>query len=155
MTPVLMTHDGMVVLGIDATTSNADERDPSRARIPALWARFFKDEVLSAIPGKKAPVVPVGVYTSYESDHDGRYRVIAGTAVDESTPVPEGLASVTVPAGRYLVFKGEGVMPDVVVQTWMAVWRHFSEAPREVRAYTADFEIYRGPNAVDIYVAVR
>ncbi len=46
-------------------------------------------------------------------------------------------------------------MPDVVIQTWMSVWRYFSEPRGHVRAYTEDFELYRGPNAVDIYIAVK
>jgi predicted transcriptional regulator YdeE len=40
MTPELATHAGMIVAGIDITTSNAAERDPAKARIPALWAAF-------------------------------------------------------------------------------------------------------------------
>jgi len=145
----------MIVLGIDVTTSNAAETDPDKARIPALWGRFYGEDVLSRLPGKKAPVLPVGVYTDYESDHNGQFRVLAGAAVEEGIVPPDGFGQVTLPAGRYVMFRGEGQMPDAVIQTWMSVWRYFSEPRGHVRAYTADFELHRGPSAVDIYIAVR
>ena len=53
------------------------------------------------------------------------------------------------------MFKGEGQMPAVVVQTWMSVWQYFSQPGSHARAYTADFEMYRGPEAVEIYIAVK
>jgi predicted transcriptional regulator YdeE len=36
-----------------------------------------------------------------------------------------------------------------------SVWNHFSSSGDHMRAFTADFELYRGPNAVEIYVAVK
>ena len=155
MTPELVTHAGMIVAGIDITTSNAAERDPAKARIPALWGRFYGEGILSKIPGKKSPVLPVGVYTDYESDHTGQYRLLAGAVVEEMEFPADGFARATLPAGRYLVFRGEGEMPGAVIQTWMAVLDYFSKPSDHVRAYTADWELYRGPNAVDIYIAVK
>jgi predicted transcriptional regulator YdeE len=155
MTPTLVTHEGMTVLGIDATTTNAAEGDPAKARIPKLWARFYAEDVLSKLPRKRPPVLPVGVYTDYESDHNGQYRILAGAAVEEGAAVPEGVGRAAVPGGKYLMFRGEGQMPAVVVQTWMSVWHYFAESRDHVRAYTADFELYRGPEAVEIYIAVK
>jgi predicted transcriptional regulator YdeE len=155
MTPTLVTHEGMTVLGIDATTLNADEADSARARIPSLWGRFYAEGVLGRVPRKKPPVLPVGVYTDYESDHNGRYRILAGAAVEEGAPLPEGLGRAVVPAGTYLMFRGQGQMPGVVPQTWMSVWRYFAEAGGHARAYTTDFELYRGPEVVEIYIAVK
>ena len=155
MTPTLVTHEGMTVLGIDTRTLNADEADSAKARIPALWGRFYAEGVLGKVPRKKAPLVPVGVYTDYESDHNGRYRILAGAAVEEGAPLLEGLAQAVVPAGTYLMFRGEGHMPGIVIQTWMSVWHYFAEPRDQVRAYTSDFELYRGPEVVEIYVAVK
>jgi predicted transcriptional regulator YdeE len=142
-------------VGIDVTTSNAAERDPTTAKIPALWARYYGEGVLSRIPRKKSPVWPVGVYTDYESDHHGRYRLLAGAAVEGMELVADGFGQATLAAGRYLVFSGEGEMPGVVIQTWMSVLEYFSKPSDHVRAYTADWELYRGPNAVDIHIAVK
>jgi predicted transcriptional regulator YdeE len=155
MTPTHVTHEGMTVVGIDATTLNSDEADSARARIPTLWGRFYAEGVLSKVPRKRPPLLPVGVYTDYESDHNGRYRILAGAAVEEGAPLPEGLARAVVPAGTYLMFRGEGPMPGVVLQTWMSVWRHFTEPGGHARAYTTDFELYRGPELVDIHIAVK
>jgi predicted transcriptional regulator YdeE len=155
MTPTLVKHEGMTVVGIDATASNAAEGDPSKARIPVLWARLYAEDVLSRLPRKKAPILPVGVYTDYESDHNGRYRILAGGAVEEGAALSEDLGRAVVPAGSYLMFKGEGQMPAVVVQTWISVWHYFAGPGSHVRAYTTDFEVYRGPEAVEIYIAVR
>jgi predicted transcriptional regulator YdeE len=155
MTPKIVMHDGGIVVGIDITTSNAAEIDPAVAKIPMLWARFYSEDILSRIPGKQLPALPMGVYTDYESDHNGPYRLLAGAAVDEGTPAPGGFAGATLPSGRYLMFAGEGEMPGVVIDTWKAVWSYFSEAGVHRRAYTADFEVYRGPKAVDIYIAVK
>jgi predicted transcriptional regulator YdeE len=155
MTPTPTEHEALIVVGIDTTTSNAVEGDSARAQIPRLWARYFAEDVLSRIPGKKQPALPVGAYTDYESDHTGAYRVVAGAAVADGVEPPEGLVRVTLPAGRYLVFSGEGPMPETVIQTWMGVWRYFAEPRDFVRAYTGDFELYRGPNLVEIHIGVR
>jgi predicted transcriptional regulator YdeE len=155
MMPHLVTLPAELVIGVDTVTTNAAEADPATARIPALWARFFGEGVLGRIPGKKEPAVPVGAYTDYESDHRGRYRLLAGAAVEEATPVPDGLASARRLGGRYLVFAGEGEMPGVVIETWKAVWDHFAEPGEHVRAFTTDFEAYRGPRAVEIFIAIR
>jgi predicted transcriptional regulator YdeE len=155
MTPTLVVHHGLTAHGIDATTLNEAERDPTTARIPGLWARFYKDDVLGKLHRKTLPVLPVGVYTDYESDHTGRYRILVGAVVEEGTAVPDVLAQAAVTAGNYLVFSGQGQLPAVVIQTWMSVWQYFDETSVHQRAYTADFEVYRAPDAVDIYIAVK
>jgi predicted transcriptional regulator YdeE len=155
VTPRLVEYEGGVVLGIDLVTSNADEADPTRGKIPGLWARFRTEDVLGTIPGKRAPVQPVGVYTDYESDHTGPFRLVAGAMVDEQTRAPRGLRRVVLRPGRYLVFGGEGELPGVVIGTWMAIWSYFEKSTEYRRAYTADFEVYPGPTHVDIYIAVK
>jgi predicted transcriptional regulator YdeE len=155
MEPQLIACPAMTVLGIEVTTSNAAERDPAHAKLPRLWSRFFGEDVLSTVPGKRPPVHPLGVYTDYESDQHGRYRVVAGAVVEAGTAQSERLGRATVPAGDYLVFKGKGPMPDVVRQVWEAVWNHFSSPGIYIRAYTADVERYVGPDEVEILVAVK
>lgn len=145
----------MAVIGIDVITSNAAEADPSTAQLPELWARFYREAILEQIPRKTPPVLPVAVYTDYETDHTGRYRVIAGAAVEAGTAPPKGLVGVTLPAGRYLVFHSEGAMPDVVIRAWQAVWSHFATPGDDIRAFTADFEQYSGSDRVDIFIALK
>jgi predicted transcriptional regulator YdeE len=154
--PRLVRHDGATVVGIGIVTSNAAEADPATGKIGALWTRFREDNLLDTIPGKKNRPMPVGVYTGYESDERGQFRLIAGAAVlDEAAPTPEGMQRVSIPAGTYLMFEAEGEMPGVVIRTWQAIWRYFAEHPSHVRAYATDFEMYPGPRAVEIYISIK
>lgn len=154
MIPMPTTYEGAVVAGIDTRTSYELEMSPSTSRIAGLWSRFYGEDVLGRIAGKKAPVVPFGVYTDYESDHTGAYRLLVGAAVHDVRGAGEGLQTVTIPAGQYLVFGVEGDMPKAVMEGWAAIWEHF-QASGEKRAYAVDFEVYRGPNKVDIYISVK
>src|SRR4051794_19458744 len=106
-TPVAL--DGLTVVGVAARTTNRAEADPATATIPALWQRFFREQ--EQIPGRRDRDIVVGVYTAYESDHTGEYSLIVGGEVSDTSSVPEGLVSVVVPPGRYLVFSAEGEMP--------------------------------------------
>lgn len=153
--PTLVVHEELTVLGIATVTSNAMEMDPATGRIGALWTRFYREDVQNRIPVKRVPAVPVGVYTSYESDHTGQYELTVGMAVDASAQTPEGLFKVSIPAGSYLLFEAEGDMPRVVTDTWKEIWAYFSKPSDYMRAFVADFELYRGPNAVEIYVSVK
>jgi len=153
--PRVVEQEGLTVLGISAVTSNALESDPATGKIGGLWARFYREAVPSRIPLKREPALPLGVYTGYESDHSGQYELTVGMAVDASAQTPEGLARVSMPAGSYLLFEAEGEMPGVVIDTWKEIWAYFSRPSGHVRAYTADLELHRGPNAVEIYISVK
>ena len=103
-----VTHEEATVLGIAVVTSNATEANPAKGKIAGLWTRFDQEDLLSKISGKKTPVVPLGVYTNYESDHTGQYQLMAGAVVDAAAPTPEGMLRTTIPAGSYLLFEAEG-----------------------------------------------
>jgi predicted transcriptional regulator YdeE len=150
-----VTYGGASVVGIAVRTSNAAEADPAKGRIGALWMRFHSEDIPGQITGKKLPVTPIGVYSNYEGDDKGRYRLMAGAAVDTGTTPPAGMELAIVPAGRYLMFQAEGPMPSIVIETWKEVWSHFSNAPAEVRAFTVDFERYPGPTSVEVYISIR
>ncbi len=152
-TPVPL--DGLTVAGVAVRTANRAEADPETASIPALWQRFFKEQ--KRIPSRRDQDVIIAVYTAYENDHTGEYSLIVGAEVSAATVVPQGLVSVDVPPGRYLVFTAEGEMPAALINTWIEIWEYFSRTSNYQRAYTADFERHdrRRPSAVDIYVALR
>ena len=151
----LVALNGFTVVGVAARTTNRAEADPAAAKIPALWGRFFMEQ--DQISGRLDPDVVFGVYTGYESDHTGEYSLIVGAQVSAATNVPQGLVSVAIPRGRYLVFTAEGEMPAALIRTWIEIWDYFSDAPKYERAYTTDFERHdRGrPSVVDVHVAVR
>jgi predicted transcriptional regulator YdeE len=147
--------DGFTVVGVAARTTNRAEADSETARIPAVWQRFFSEQ--ERIRNRREPEVVIAVYTAYESDHTGEYSVIVGAEVSAATVVPQGLVSVAVPPGRYLVFTAEGGMPAALINTWIEIWEYFARTSKYQRAYSADFERHdrNRPSAVDIYVALR
>lgn len=58
-------------------------------------------------------------------------------------------------AGKYLKFTGSGEFPATIIETWQKVWTYFSSEPcKHIRAYAIDFEFYKGPTQVSIYIAI-
>lgn len=153
MLPKLVSISRFSVSGIAARTINSDEFDPLRARLPALWGDFFANGVSGKIVNKMPDSPVYGVYSAYESDASGHYTVTAGVATEG---VADGVhASVDVVAGRYLVFERRGPMPKAVIDAWVAVWTFFQNNTEYVRSYASDFEEYRGPDEVAIYIGVK
>jgi len=128
--------DPVVVDGLAVRTTNADEADPRRARIPALWERLYQEGHSAAAEG---PVF--GVYTDYSTDVTGPYTLIVGGASAAVSPAPP-LMRVLIPAGRYLAFTSKGDVPSAVVAGWQGVWEYFARPGAPQRAYTTDFELY-------------
>ena len=154
MNPKLITVKQMNVVGLEIRTTNRDEMSPATAKIPGVWGRFHQEGLMERIPGRKSDCAPIGVYSKYETDHTGPYSLLAG--VETSSPdIPTGMAGVTVLEGRYLVFPVHGPMPQALTKTWIAIWDYFSKGLKYRRAYTTDFELYRGQDTVDIHIAVK
>ena len=142
------------VAGISVRTSNQDEVSPETARLGALWGRFFQDGIPSKV-ANQVPGSPVyGVYSDYESDVNGQYTVTAGVQIEPSATGGDDFTAVDVPGGEYLVFEGQGAMPQVVIETWISVWDYFSAGGEFKRAYTTDFELYKGTDEIAIHVSV-
>jgi len=143
------------VLGVQTRTCNADEETLKTARLPLLWHDVYT-ELVPELPAD-APVY--GVYGGYESDQNGRYTVTAG-AVHKPEKCTLDLVEVTIPPGQYLVFTGKGKMPETVIRVWLEIWDYFKreDIPHQ-RAFTTDFEEYRGREEtaieVSVYIAVR
>ena len=153
--PEWIDHDGFTIVGLRIRTSNADEADPAAARLPALWGAYFAGGGSVQIASSRPHEPTFGVYTAYDSDHRGAYDVLVGASAPREAPLPgPDWARHDVPAGRYLVFRGEGPMPAAVIEGWSAVWRYFEARPSARRAYMTDFELYDPalPGEVAIYI---
>jgi predicted transcriptional regulator YdeE len=155
MEPQLTTTKEIKLIGTEVRTTNKEEMDPTSAKIPGLWGRFFQEQVAEKIPNKKAGGVLLGVYTKYESDYTGPYSLIVGTEVNSLDAIPEGMTALTIPAGKYLVFAVEGPMPKALVDTWIQIWSYFSDTSHNQRAYSTDYEVHHGNDNADIYIAVK
>ncbi|MCI8497417.1 MAG: AraC family transcriptional regulator [Clostridiales bacterium] len=120
--------------GIAARTSNAD---PSMfSTIAGLWKAFYGDGVYASIPGKVNDRA-LGVYSGYENGAEGMYDMTVCCEVEGDEPLPEGLVSRVIPAGRYAKFVVRGDMQKAVGECWEQIWR----LPLD-RSFAADFEEY-------------
>jgi predicted transcriptional regulator YdeE len=138
-------------VGFSVRTTNANEQDPTTAKLGPVWEKFFT----VALPKLSAQSKVYGVYTNYESDHTGAFDVIA-CANTLSTDSLADSVDVQIEAGKYMIFSAQGQMPQAVIGLWGEVWGHFSASDcKDVRSYTTDFEFYKGANEVDIYIAIK
>ena len=141
------------VHGLSVRTKNANEMQPATAKIGQLWGDFFQH----IIPKLKEGALSYGVYSQYESDFNGEFDVLAGadsvSVLDAADR--EGLDSVVIADGTYLVFSKKGTMPQAVIEAWGDVWAYFSakDCPHQ-RAYTTDFECYANMDEVSIHISI-
>jgi predicted transcriptional regulator YdeE len=154
MDPILKLLEPFRVAGISVRTNNRAEASPETGKLGALWGRFFQEGIAAQVPNQVAGSAIYGVYSDYESDVNGAYTVTAGVQIDSDSSGGDEFTSVAVGGGEYLVFEGKGPMPQVVIDTWMAVWEHFATSAEHQRAYTTDFEVYSGMDQVAIHISV-
>ncbi|WP_421853810.1 GyrI-like domain-containing protein [Marinomonas sp.] len=139
------------VAGLSVRTNNASEMNQETAKIGVLHQTFAQQATVSYEKG----ACLYGAYYQYESDYTGDFSVLVGAEPDMVESNTE-LEHVVLPAGDYLVFSGEGEMPQVVIDVWQEIWRYFSSDDCvHRRAYTVDFECYTSENSVDVYIAVK
>ena len=135
--------------GLQVRTKNADEMNLDTLKIAPLWARFFA-EIMPRFGTTPPPLY--GVYSNYESDAMGEFDVLVGTDVLEES---DGIKSVTLEAGKYLVFTAKGELPQAIIETWSQVWAYFEDPSiDERRAYKTDFEHYISKDEAEIYIGV-
>ena len=156
MNPKVVTRNEKKVIGIAVRTSNQLEVHHSTAQIPKAWSRFAADKILEQIPNQAHKTTVLGVYTDYESDQNGKYSLIIGTEVTSLDDIPAGMTGITVPPAKYLEFKFEGKLPDVVTAAWQQIWKYFAGNADYQRIFSTDFEVYdsKHPDKVDIFIAV-
>ncbi|WP_210455167.1 GyrI-like domain-containing protein [Vibrio crassostreae] len=137
--------------GLSVRTNNTDEVDPAKAQIGQLWQGFFEQAFPKLTPDSKV----YGVYTNYESDFTGEFDVIACTNALTDNSL-DNLVETNIEAGKYLTFSAEGELPQAVIDLWGEVWAYFNAADcPHVRAYTTDFEFYKGETEVEISIAIK
>jgi predicted transcriptional regulator YdeE len=147
--PKLIHVNEFTVIGLSVRTINSDEFNPSTAKLPDLWERFFSDDNITR--PQNSPVF--GVYSDYESNAEGYYTVTAGiqSELPSNTPV---LQSLTILSGDYLVFENQGVMPQAVIEAWKSVWHYFESKKEVTRRFQTDFERYKGTTDIAIYIGI-
>jgi len=149
---LIILEDSFEVLGLQTRTSNADEFDSKKMRIPGLWQKFSQSSLVNHSI-ENDPYV-YGVYSNYSSDHGGEYMVTAGINKESLLSRDDQFEEIIVQAGSYLVFEAVGKQPDSVIKVWQYIWQYFSEDIQPKRKYTTDFEKYISSDKVEIYIAV-
>jgi predicted transcriptional regulator YdeE len=89
--------------GLSIRTDNATEMDPNKGKIGALWQAFDESVPVDYKSGERV----YGVYSNYESDHTGKFTVLAGF---DGTSFPSNISmeKITIPEAKYLVFTHKG-----------------------------------------------
>ncbi|MDA0637577.1 effector binding domain-containing protein [Nonomuraea sp. MCN248] len=142
----------MIVVGFVVRTTNAEEMDPARARLPVLWRRAGGPGAFAHVPNRVDENL-YAVLTDYESDHHGAFTQIVGTAVRTVPRLPEGMVAVRVPAATVIKVEARGPMPQGLAEAWQQVWKHTESGGTPARAFTTDVEVHH-PEGVDLYIAV-
>ncbi|MGV8964198.1 MAG: GyrI-like domain-containing protein [Candidatus Saccharimonadaceae bacterium] len=142
------------IIGIGINTTNKDGK--SGDDLNKLWKQFYAENISEKITNKLGHEV-YSVYTDYESDYTGNYKVVIGLKVDSLDRIPNGLIGMEIKGGKYLKFIAKGRMPNAVLETWQKIWEKDKELNR---SYSADFEVYgeysqnEDNSKVDIYIAI-
>lgn len=140
-------HQAIKIVGVSTVTSN----DVAAKEIGALWEKFSKSNIAEKLPGCDHTQV-FSVYSDYESDHTGKYRVTIGHAVTEESEIPNQLSSVMIPKGNYKEFEVKSPSPADIVAVWKKIW---SEDMKTLpRNYISDFEVYT-ENGTNIYIGLK
>ena len=155
--------EALACSGISVRTTNHAEISHDTAKLGGLWQSFYKNHVSHLAEGEDI----YGVYHNYESDDlVGAFDVVASWKVDseqahsdDDSAAAGNLVTVSIPAGRYLVFSEKGSMPNTVMDAWEKAWEYFNDPSCEhTRSYNVDFEHYIGGNLeygqVDLYIGI-
>jgi len=96
-----------LIRGFITRTNNVNEMDPHTSKIATLWQEFDNKVDVDYKAGNRV----FGVYFNYESDTNGEFSVLAGT---DQTNInsPTKIESITIPKGRYMLFKATGDIPQ-------------------------------------------
>ncbi len=162
MTPQIKElTEALACKGISVRTTNIAEINHDTAKLGRLWQKFYQNYA-----GDLAESEDIyGVYHNYETDDEiGAFDVVASWKIETqqdklSNIIPGSLVTVTIPAGKYMVFSEEGYMPNTVMNAWEKVSEYFNSSSCEhVRAFNVDFEQYIDGDLeygqVDLYISV-
>jgi len=144
----------IVISGINVRTSNKSEDHPETAQIPNLWRRFYEEELPKIIPNQTSNFAVYGVYSEFD-EAGGDFTVTAGVEIRSDLNENMAFPVVVIEGGRYLEFNVKGPMPDSVLNKWKEIWDFFDKNSDYKRAYTADFDVYKSNDEVDIYVSIQ
>lgn len=140
----IVTSQSITIQGIEIRTNNARMHE-----LVAHWQKFLSENVLLQIEQRISDEIIVG-YFDYESDYTGDYTYLIGCEVPADAAEISGLVKRTIESGAYAIIPAEGQMPDVLGAAWYNIWNSSFD-----RAYKTDFERYKSPTQVDVYIGLK
>ena len=141
-----VTTDRLIIAGLAIRTKNQEAAET----IPALWGRFFSEEIPSKIPSPSSADV-YAVYTDFEYpgvSNEGEYTFLIGLPVDSASLLPDGFTSVEIPASSYYQFDVEKGKPEKVFDKWQEIW----QMEKLNKTFLCDFECYTNTGEISIHV---
>ena len=138
----------LMINGISVTTNNKNEMNEDTAKITGLWDDYEEKNTYSATHDKANNSSMYAVYNNYTSDVNGDYDVTVGVEVTKSKK------AIVIEDEKYLVFKKEGELPQVVIETWKEIWDYFENNDEHKRKYSIDFEHYTKEEEIEIYISI-
>ncbi len=139
----------LMISGISTVTNNEFEMSEENGKIAQLWEEYFAKDVYKKTFDKANNDFMYGVYTDYESDATGNYKVTVGVEVTK----PKN--AIVIEDKKYLVFKKQGELPMVVVELWEEIWDYFEKNSEYERAFEIDFEQYAKEDEIEIFVSIK
>ena len=146
---VVREIENLMLSGLSTITNNKNEKEPETAKIMQLWQDYEDKNILGATFNKSKKFDMYGVYSDYVSDVNGDFKVTVAVEVTK----PKN--AIVIKKQRYLVFKKNGELPDIVIDCWKDIWEYFENKPEYERAYTIDFEKYSKENEIEIYISIK
>jgi predicted transcriptional regulator YdeE len=123
------------VIGITVRTSN--QNGQAAQDIPALWQRFYSENVSEQIKGSITNDV-YSVYTEYDGDYMQPYTTLIGHRVENLDYIPDGMRGIIIAGGEFAKWQVKGdLSKGLVFNAWTEIWNTDLQ-----RAYQADFEVY-------------
>ena len=139
----------LMISGISTVTNNEFEMSEENGKIAQLWEEYFAKDVYKKTFDKANNDFMYGVYTDYESDATGNYKVTVGVEVTK----PKN--AIVIEDKKYLVFTKKGELPMVVVELWEEIWDYFEKNNEYERSFEIDFEKYTKEDEIEIYVSIK
>ncbi|WP_368030186.1 GyrI-like domain-containing protein [Arcobacter sp. s6] len=139
----------LMISGISAVTNNEFEMSEENGKIAQLWEDYFANDVYKKTFDKSNSDFMYGVYSNYDSDVSGNYKVTVGVEVTKAKN------AIVIEDKKYLVFTKQGELPMVVVELWEKIWDYFEKNSDYERAFEIDFEKYAKEDEIEIYVSIK
>lgn len=139
----------LMISGISTITNNELEMNEESSKIPQLWEEYFQQDIYKKTFDKAKNDYMYGVYSHYQFDEKGDYKVTVGVEVTK----PKN--AIVIEDKKYLVFSKQGELPMIVTDLWEEIWDYFEKNDEYERAFEIDFEKFTNEDEIEIYVSIK